>query len=351
MRATTPRTHRLTPRKAKSPLWAKFLVGVGVIMLAAATSAFAYASVLYDKVDGIQQEDILGNTTGDPNVEGPLNLLMIGADLRADSDEPARADTIMILHIDEKLRDADVVSIPRDLKVDIDDCGEYKNSPCSDKINAAYTFGGPTPKGGAKNLANTVTDLTGIEFDGVALVNFEGFLEVVETFGGIELCLEQDLDATHGGYYEEGCNRYKPDDALAIVRERYAWGSDYGRQRMQQHFIKQLLKEADAQGYVKKPTKIPGLIDQVGDKMILDLGGTKPVDFAFELRGVDAGNIDMIQLPSESVETDDGQSYVDITEGQLQEDAQALFEAFQNDTLDTWTKEHPDYMNEDPKDE
>ena len=321
------------------------------MMLVSATSALAYASVLYDKVDAIQQENILGgDSKGDNNVEGPLNLLMVGADLRSDSKEPARADTIMILHIDKNLKKANVMSIPRDLKVEIPDCGEYQNSPCSDKINAAYTFGGPKPTEGAKNLADTITHLTGIEFDGVALVNFEGFLEVVETFGGIELCLEDDLDSPHGGYYEQGCHRYNPDDALAIVRERYAWGSDYGRQRMQQHFIKQLLKEADAQGYVKNPTKIPSLIDQVGDKMILDLGGTKPVDFAFALRGVEAGNIDMIKLPSESVEID-GTSYVAISEGKLQQDAQSLFDAVKDDSLDTWTKEHPDYMNEDPKDE
>ncbi|ADD46000.1 LCP family protein [Stackebrandtia nassauensis] len=333
-------------RPRKAPLWSKIVLGLGCVLLVLSGGAIAFGKTLLNKIDSIQQEDILGNKDADGEVDGPLNLLMVGADLRPKSGEPARADTIMILHIDKDLEQANIVSIPRDLRVEIPDCGD--GQPCTDKINASYTYGGSKPKDGAANLAKTITNNFGVEFDGVALVNFEGFLDVVKEFGGIDLCLPHDLDTKHGGVYKKGCQRYKPDDALAIVRERYAWpDGDYGRQRMQQHFVKQLLKEADKQGYVSNPTKVGGLIDQVGKQLILDLGGIKTSNYAIALRGIKAGDMESVKLPSES-QTIDGISYVVIQEGQQKQDADSLFDAIKDDTLSQWLKDHPDYLNKDP---
>lgn len=336
------------PPKTKAPLWSKFLVGIGALILVTAIGTYAFATNLVDKFNSITQEDILGKKDSDGKVNGPLNLLMVGADLRVDSDEPARADTIMILHIDKDLKHANIVSIPRDLQVEIPNCGDNQPPNCTDKVNAAYTFGGPKPSGGAKNLADTITKLTKIKFDGVALINFEGFLDVVKTFGGIDLCLPQDLDATHGGSYKKGCRHYKPDDALAIVRERYAWNDgDYGRQRMQQHFVKQLLKEADKQGYVKDPTKVGKLIDDIGSQLILDLGGIKPIDYAFALKNVKPGKMESVKLPSEPADIN-GTSYVVIGEGEEQKAAESLFTAINKDKLTDWVAKNPDYVNKDP---
>ncbi|HZE39777.1 MAG TPA: LCP family protein [Stackebrandtia sp.] len=342
--------------RRKAPLWAKFMVVFGSLLVVAAGGAVAFGANLINDINGINQKD-MGVSNAD-EVKGPLNLLMVGADLRVHSSQAARADTIMIMHINKSLTKATIVSIPRDLRTQIRDCGN--GLTCTDKINASYPFGGKKPEDGAKNLADTVSDLTatkdangkpqkdGIDFNGIALVNFEGFLDVVKEFGGIDLCLSKDLHTLHGGDYKAGCRRYKPADALAIVRERHNWpDGDYGRQRMQQQFIKQLLKEADSQGYVKNPTRVGGLIKKIGDQLILDLGGIKPVDYALALRGVKAGSMQTIKLPSEP-QNIDGTSYVVIQPGPEQDAADALFKALKDDTLDAWVKQNPDYLNKDP---
>lgn len=322
-------------------------------MLVVSGGGFVYAQVLMNKFNEIPQEDILGlDNHGD--IDGALNLLMIGADLRVDADEEALADTIMILHVNENHDRANLVSIPRDLRVEIPDCGNGQS--CIDKINHSYGYGGTDPTAAAKNLADAVTAETGVEFDGLALVDFEGFLDVVETFGGIELCLPHDLDAEHSDeIFPEGCQRYDPDDALVIVRERYAWvDGDYGRQRMQQHFMKQLLKEADDQGYVSDPTKVGPLIDDIGAQLLLDLGDVSPVDFAFAMRNVKPGDLENVKLPSEPSQPNefgDEIDYVVIREGEQRELADSLYAALRDDTLDEWIEANPDFRNVDPGEE
>ncbi|MGH8794200.1 MAG: LCP family protein [Stackebrandtia sp.] len=336
--------------KPRSPLWAKLFVGFGSVLLVVSGGTFAYAASLFGTVNDIPQADF--DVEARDNVEGAQNLLLVGADLRSGAEGEARADTIMIMHINEDHDSANIVSIPRDLRAEIPDCGN--GQPCTEKINHSYAYGGPDPADAANNLMEAVTAETGVEFDGVALVDFEGFLEVVETFGGIDLCLSQELYSKNGDKtFPKGCDRYEPHDALLIVRERYDWNDgDYGRQRMQQHFIKQLLKEADKQGYVKNPAKVGPLIEQIGSHMLINLG-IEPVDFAFAMTDVKAGAMENIQLPSEPSETGefgDGLDYVVIRDGEQRTAADALYTALQEDTLDEWLAQYPDYLNDDAGD-
>ena len=155
------------------------MLGLGAVVMVVAGTTVVYANVLLDSVDdAVEQADLLGDgdeDTGEP-IEGPLNLLIVGTDLRVnDSDGQDRADTIMILHINKNLDKATIVSIPRDLKVDIQDCGEIFESPCTYKVNSAYNAGldNWTREEKFMNLASTVSDLTGIEkFDGAAIPRF-----------------------------------------------------------------------------------------------------------------------------------------------------------------------------------
>ncbi|CAM3223979.1 LCP family protein [Stackebrandtia soli] len=352
-------TRRATKRR--SPVWAKIFVGFGSILMVVSAATVGYANIMLNQVNNsVTNENLLGNDAepGD-DIVGPLNFLMIGADLRpTDNREHALADTIMILHINESLTAANIISIPRDLRVTIQDCGTLYTSPCETKINDAYPAGGPSVKGSVQNLAKTVTDVTGVEFDGAAIVNFEGFIDVVKTLGSVELCVPFEMTVAHpkGKVFPKGCADYGYKDALSLVRERYAyvpenpevpadWGYyDYGRQHMQQHFIKQLLKEANDQGYISDPTKVGSLIQEIGDQLVLDLGGHTPVDFAFALRGIQPSKLVNIRVPSEPAEIDDV-SYVVIQPGEQQAKSQALFKAIRSDQLDTWVAANPDWIN------
>ncbi|CAM3351690.1 LCP family protein [Stackebrandtia soli] len=356
----------------RSPLWAKFMTGIGALLMVVAGGTVVYANTLLDQINNsVEPVDLLGDGDVDTSVpiEGPLNLLMIGTDLRYnDEDGLDRADSIMILHINKDLTKATIVSVPRDLKVDIPKCDMGWTSPCNYKVNASYTFGGEDRSDRFQNLASTLSELTGIErFDGAAIVGFKGFLKAVKVFGTVELCLpidmylEQERLENNGvsELYPKGCNEYNQQKALYIVRERYAYDptnpdfdpeygvGDYGRQHMQQHFIKQLLKRADERGYVTDPTKVGTVIQAVGESLTLDLNGRTPVDFAVAMRHIQPSALQTIRLPSHS-ENLGGESFEVITPDSPEaEQTEALWAALRNDTLDAWIAANPDLINKD----
>lgn len=368
--------------KSRTPWIGVTLVVFGSVLSLVSGGAFVYTNSLFNTVeDSVPTQDLLGDGDGSAeggDIEGPVTMLMMGNDHREDNDdgdEIGRTDTIMIMHINENLDNASVLSIPRDLLVTIPDCGH--GTPCESKINDAYPLAGENAEPGTEkdsavqNLAQTLLDLTGLEsFDGAGMINFEGFMDLVKTFGSIELCLPFEMEVRHtkndnypegpngGRILPEGCNDYTHGVALGIVRERYAYGphtegwteewgmSDFGRQQMQQHFIKQLLKTAKDEGYMSDPTKVGPLVEEVGGQVLLDLQGHSVIDFAFAMRNVDVGSLETLRVPSEPVELD-GTSYVQIQEGEQQTLADSLFTALREDNLDEWAAENPEWTNSD----
>ncbi|GIG66422.1 LCP family protein [Phytomonospora endophytica] len=350
-------------RSARKPLWAKILVATGAFLMVVAGGAVVYANVMFDKVnDAAQQACLLDDCTAyqpGEEVTGPLNFLLVGSDMRKDW-SAAQSDSIMILHVNADLSAANIVSIPRDLEVTIPDCGN--GAPCDDKINAAFSVGGTDMKKAVSSLAATLTDLTGVKFDGAAMINFGGFEDVVELLGGVELCVPFDMDLEHPKdadgnkpHVKKGCREYEPKLALGIVRERYAYDydnpnwdpkygvGDYGRQRMQQHFIKQLLKKAKAEGYMTNVFKVGELIDKIGDQILLDLKGRQVTDLAFALTDIDASKLTTLKVPSDSVK--ENEIWYVRTLPEHEKAAESLYKAIRDDDLATWTLENPDWVN------
>jgi len=109
-------------------------------------------------------------------LSNPSNILVLGADTGSKSRQgsTARSDSIMIVHTDPDEHRIALLSIPRDLRVDIPGHGE-------DKINAAYAYGGPT-------LAiKTVQSVTGLPINHVVVVDFGTFDEVIDALGGVSI--------------------------------------------------------------------------------------------------------------------------------------------------------------------
>src|SRR5262249_52264270 len=109
------------------------------------------------------------------SLHGPLNFLLIGSDKRASNPHMgARSDTIIIVHVPASLDRAYLISIPRDLRVDIPPNPDSGFPGKVDKINSSFEYGGQG-NGGVQLLSETLTQLTGVRFDGAAVLNFGGF--------------------------------------------------------------------------------------------------------------------------------------------------------------------------------
>ncbi len=170
-----------------------------------------------------------------------VNILLVGIDRRPHEQGPPRTDTLILLSIDMKTGDTSMLSIPRDLWVEIPPYHQHA------KINQTYAIGvlRKYPKGGMGLLKETIAQLTGYPVHHYALVDFNGFRKLIDLIGGIDVCVpktihdEQFPTDDYGVetlHIEAGCQHMDGELALKYARTRHA-DSDYGRARRQQQVI------------------------------------------------------------------------------------------------------------------
>ena len=346
--------------KASSPWWAKAMVISGSMVMVISGGAAVAAQVSVNLLnDSVNQEDLLGDqrvaTDEGEEIKGPLNFLVLGTDERVGAGGEARTDADIIVHVNEDLTQVSMISLPRDLLVEIPSGVPAEET----KLTEAFAYSEDWGES-FQNTAETITNLTGIQFDGGAIANFEGFLDMVDELGTIELCPWHEITSIHTDKtFEEGCAEYDKKDALDLVRQRYGWDSeedyangtwgDFGRQKMQQQAIKKILERAKEQGYASDPTKAVDLLNSFGDALTLDVGGYNLIDLITQMRDVDPNEIISIGTPSSEGDVN-GTSYVLIHEGTDEEtSSEALWEAIQNDTIDEWACANDKWLSGDSK--
>jgi LCP family protein required for cell wall assembly len=212
--------------------------GIIIVLLSATAVASAVLLEVHDSLNIIQNESVpipgVKNVLDEVPAGDPQTILVLGSDRRYGDSKgvPVRSDTIIIVRLDPEKGATAVMSLPRDLKVDIPGYG-------SDKINAAYAEGGP------KLTVKTVRDLLGIDIHHVINVNFGGFQRAVNRLG----CVYADIDRRYynsrggpGGYatidLEPGYQRLCGKDSLDYVRYRHT-DNDFVRAARQQEFLRQ----------------------------------------------------------------------------------------------------------------
>jgi LCP family protein required for cell wall assembly len=172
-----------------------------------------------------------------------VSILLLGIDHRQDCEEdgPAHTDSMMVLTIDPVGLSASVLSLPRDLWVEIPDVGV-------DRINQAHYFGDlyEYPGGGPALAMETVSAFLGVPLNYYVTVNFDAFIEVVDLIGGITIEVPESIDdpnypdSCYGidpFYIEEGTHRLDGAQALKYARTRATFGGDVDRAGRQQAVI------------------------------------------------------------------------------------------------------------------
>jgi LCP family protein required for cell wall assembly len=282
-----------------------------------------------------------GGVRLNPDIHGPLTYLLIGSDKRAgDPEAGERSDTIIIAQVDRDLSHLSLVSIPRDLMVAIPAYSATNFGGGSDKINAAFEYGGGGEQG-IQLLSATLTKLTGIRFDGAAIIEFSGFKRVIDLLGGVEMCVDHAVRSVHTGkLYPVGCRRMSGADALDYSRQRYGLpDGDYDRQRHQQQLLKAMFRQAGTVGVAGNPFRLDEMLRAVGQSLTVDSGGASLADLAVALRRLGPDNLTGIRVPSYPDVVDEI-SYVF-----LQDEAAGLFAAARSDELSQWASAHPQWVN------
>lgn len=269
----------------------------------------------------------------------PLNYLLIGSDHRPGANpEDQRSDSILIVHVPAGMRQAYLISIPRDLLVAIPAAPGYGGG--QDKVNAAYEHGGGG-EAGARLLSATLTRLTGIRFDGAALVDFSGFQQVIDLLGGIRMCVDTQVRSIHTKtLFTPGCQQMDGARTLDYVRQRYNLpDGDYDRQRHQQQMLRAVLDKAGETHLRSDPVKLDQVLRAVGGALTVDTNGVPVEDLLLALRSLPADALQGVQVPSYP-QTIDEVSYVVLDNG-----GGGVFEAVRGARMPAWAAANPRWVN------
>ncbi|UCF60351.1 MAG: LCP family protein [Anaerolineaceae bacterium] len=171
-----------------------------------------------------------------------VTILVMGIDYRdwvAGEGSP-RSDSMMLVTIDPITMQAGMLSIPRDLWVEIPGFG-------FNRINAAYAFGeGYRLPGGGPNLAvKTVEKLLGVPIPYYAVIDFRAFERIIDELGGLDIEVAERIKISaidrHERWLEPGIHHLDGPDTLAYARARKGAGGDFGRAERQQQVIRTVL--------------------------------------------------------------------------------------------------------------
>jgi LCP family protein required for cell wall assembly len=313
--------------KRRDPTWAKACLILGAIVMIVSGTVVVLPRVLASwATSDIPQEDLLPDSLRGANIDGAINVLLLGMDQRnGNNTEPIRTDTMIIAHIPATHDHVFLVSLPRDAEVDIPDFPESNFKGWRTKINAAFAFGNlknglpdPSPEGrkrGVRLTAMTINNLVpgGLRFNAVAIINFEGFTNVMNVIGGVDMCVDERTTSVHYDrnnkyhtmihdvskrkVYEKGCRHMEGWEALDFARQRYnVTGGDYGRQKHQQQLLMAIFKKLFSKGTLTDPKKLLELQGSAGDLLTLDMGKTSVADWIFSLKAMNGDSVTMVKM-------------------------------------------------------
>ena len=286
-------------------------------------------------VDEGTAQQLIKFTVADTSLENFTTYLIIGSDRRTANSSASRgyvdgqrADVIILGIINEKNSDQYLLSIPRDLLV--------KNS-CTKSIERINTTFSKNDCGNsAENLAANIQILTGLTVNHFASFNFEGFEDIIDSFGGIEICVDKTQREGFSFELQKGCQTVEGSTALnwivsrnteVLVGEKLVdkngndiseWKkmegvSDLSRNDRQQYIILQLL---DAIKDFRSLGELNTFITTLEDAFVIDknLSINNAVNILWNFRETDLSNINKLSIPVDPYELDDGRQVLIMTE-------------------------------------
>lgn len=331
------------PRKPPTPkrYRTKMVVAIASVLVLGLTG-FAYIRATDIRNSFTTADVIDSGAGGEKPPDGAVDIVLVGLDSRTDaqgkplpkellaklnagkSDGVLNTDTIILMRIPNDGSRAVGVSMPRDSYITIPGYGKHK-------INSAYMRGKLTERqnliadgvtdqselevrsnqAGAKVLISTVQQLTGATIDHYAEVNLLGFHDITEAIGGIEVCLNDDVDDDFSGaHFPAGNQVLAGAPALAFVRQRHGLPrGDLDRIVRQQVFMKGLATKVLAADMLTDEDKLSNLQDAVSKSVVLDKDWDV-FDFAKSMQEATGGNLDFKTIPvgDLNLDTDEGEA-------------------------------------------
>lgn len=201
--------------------------------------------------------------------DGSVAVLLMGVDARPGEpiDVDVRPDSLAVVYLDGGTNSCQLLSIPRDTRVELPGYGQSK-------INHALAVGG------VPYQVSVVEQLLGIEIDHFGLIDFAGVTQLVDAVGGITITNDEAFEID-GLVYPLGVQHLDGEHALMYARYRGGSDGDFGRQERQQQVVRALLTKGAGLDVV---TAVPELLSAVEGHVRTDMGVTEMVRIGQQFR-------------------------------------------------------------------
>ncbi|MBK4145314.1 LCP family protein [Corynebacterium macginleyi] len=334
---------------------------ISVFILAVSGAGYATVGRLDTGMSSATDLSLGEDGLPNPSLDGAADILLVGKDSRTDAqgnplsekeladlhagvaEGEENTDTIMLVRIPEDGSRATAVSIPRDTYVNDPDYGNMKinavyASHKNDKVNElqqenaqAEARGEKKPftdkdiekhgvEAGREGLLKKVHSLTGVSIDHYAEVGLLGFTLLTDAVGGVEVCLNDDVeDEMSGANFHKGIQNLNGAQALTFVRQRYNLPrGDLDRIVRQQAYMASLVNKVLNSDTLTSPSKLSKIAKAVERSVVID-DGWDIMGFVTQLAGLAGGNVTFTTIPVTSIDGrgDYGESIVTVDSNEV----------------------------------
>ncbi len=275
-------------RRRRRRNYTRLIILIGVIIMLAAGAVAARLMTSDEVADNITTQ------SGIQRPEDYMHIMVMGVDRR--SDDVGRSDTLMTVTINKTQGKAEILSLPRDTRVAIEDNGY-------DKINHAYAYGG------SSLTRKTVESLLGVPMDYYILIDVKAFERIIDAMDGVDIDVEKRM------YYEDpwddngglvidlypGMQHMDGEKAIQYVRYRDGEG-DIGRISRQQHFMKAVMEKMLSPSILPK---LPQLVEEIRSAVETDMPLTEMVALAQLMPSIREQGMESTMVPGTPAFLDD----------------------------------------------
>ncbi len=238
-------------------------------------------------IDGQPLPTLMPTVAVQPVSGEPLNILLLGSDRRPGEGWQTRSDAIVVVRLDPARQRIALLSLPRDLVVNIPGYGYAR-------INAATVYGEADYGGGMELARATVSQLLGLPIHHVVRADFSAFITAIDAIGGVDVVVEQELyDPAYptmdygymvahflpGPYHMDG------ETALIYSRMRHM-DSNYARNRRQQQVLVAAFQRVRDQNLIAQVEMLADLTTALRDHIQTDLSLEQMIGLAWAFRNV-----------------------------------------------------------------
>jgi LCP family protein required for cell wall assembly len=286
---------------------------------------------------GLKKLNVFGNSISKPktDIDGKdQNILIVGNDDRETATDAELAmlgtgrdggslntDTMMLVHVPADGKRATLVSFPRDSYVQIPGFGRGKlNSASPDAYGATSGTTNQKRTAGARELVETLQQLTGVTIDHFVQVDLLGFYRISLAIGPVTVNMCQSVTEPESGInLHQGVNQIVGKQALAFVRQRYNFPNGLGdldRVQRQRYFLTAAFRKVTSLGTLANPNKLQSLLDAVKKSVYMD-DTMNPLQLASQMADLSADNIGGQTIPTDGFGHEDG-STVEVNPAEVQ---------------------------------